>query len=87
MNLRPIVVRFWGHKRQNCDCHDVHCMTCEGALYSCAVCHGAEGALPTHCPGVPMSMEQMDSVYNEKLDFDGRRGWVAEPAVHWRRRV
>jgi hypothetical protein len=43
------------------------------------VCGGAEGALPTECPGELMSFERMQLVYAEQLDFrDGC--WVAGAA-------
>jgi hypothetical protein len=44
-------------------------------LALCKICGGAEGSLPTECPGVQMSCGQMESVYSRTLDFrDGR--WV-----------
>lgn len=37
----------------------------------CTTCNGAEGTLPTDCPGVKMTSEQQDAVYAGRLDFRG----------------
>jgi hypothetical protein len=58
----------------NCD-NPGRCPYCDGGLAYCTVCHGAEGSLPTSCPGRPMSQEVQDDVYACRLDFrDG--AWV-----------
>lgn len=50
-----------------------HCQFCEGGLFSCTVCGGAEGSLSTHCPGVALTDQQLDDIYAGKLDYkDGR---------------
>lgn len=46
--------------------------TPEGLGY-CDVCHGAEGTLPTECPGEPMGTERGDLVYRAVLDFKSGR--------------
>lgn len=52
----------------------------EDGLSHCKVCNGAEGSLPTHCPGTRMSADTDDQVYAGVLDFrDGR--WVPLPTV------
>jgi len=38
-------------------------------LSLCKICGGAEGCLPTNCPGRPMTTVEQDLVYNRKLDF------------------
>ena len=46
-------------------------------LANCEVCFGAEGSLPTDCPGEPMTGEQQDAVYAGTLDFiDGE--WIIQ---------
>ena len=46
-----------------------------GGLFSCTVCGGAEGSLPTECPGVRMSADRADDVYADMWDFKGGR-WI-----------
>jgi len=58
------------------ECSDPECFGCEGGLAHCTVCGGAEGSLPTDCPGVRMSYVQQDLVYEGKIDFRVGRGWV-----------
>jgi len=46
-----------------------------GGLAWCKVCGGAEGSLPTHCPGEHMERRVEDRVYAGVLDFvDGE--WI-----------
>lgn len=52
-------------------CTAENCNICDGGLAYCEVCHGAEGAMPTECPGTVMTMEQSDDVYANKIDFIG----------------
>lgn len=52
------------------------CMFCDGGLSSCTVCGGAEGSLPTDCPGVEMTKQQADGVYAGSIDYREGRGWV-----------
>lgn len=40
-------------------------------LKHCKICGGAEGSLPTDCPGVKMTPEQDDAVYQGLLDYTG----------------
>lgn len=51
------------------DCHHEHCPICEGGLANCTVCHGAECALTTECPGKPMTDDQMTLVCARRLDY------------------
>jgi hypothetical protein len=53
------------------------CQFCDGGLFSCTACNGFEGTLPTDCPGVYMTEEQADAVYDGKLDYREERGWIA----------
>lgn len=54
-----------------CDCagREGHCMVCDGALALCVVCGGAEGSLPTDCPGRQLTSEEQDHIYEGVLDF------------------
>lgn len=52
------------------------CQFCDGGLFACTICNGFEGSVPTDCPGVPMTEEQADAVYDGKLDYREFRGWV-----------
>ena len=57
--------------------HDyLSCMFCDGGLFACTVCNGAEGSLPTDCPGARMTEERADAIYAGNLDYREGRGWV-----------
>lgn len=45
------------------------CAICDGGLALCKVCGGAEGCLPSECPGLAMTTEQIDQVYAGEIDF------------------
>ena len=57
--------------------HDIFDPTGEadGGLAQCLVCNGAEGSLPTECPGQPMTSHQDMDVYADRADFV-RGAWV-----------
>lgn len=41
----------------------------------CSICNGAEGSLPTDCPGHRLSNDEADQILDGQLDYiDGR--WV-----------
>lgn len=57
------------------NCHDELCSICRGGLSVCDVCGGAEGSLPTDCPGRKLTQEECDRVFAGTADF--RKGeWV-----------
>lgn len=61
-----------GHVEYKCTgCGDRvgYCQWCDGGLYLCTVCDGAEGSLPTECPGRKMTSLESDSVYAGQIDF------------------
>jgi hypothetical protein len=60
---------------------DGYCMFCDGGLFSCVVCGGTEGSLPTNCPGFEMTDEQDQQVYNGKIDWRNERGWCLPDGV------
>lgn len=49
------------------------CQAC--SLAWCKVCNGAEGSLPTHCPGERMEAEVEEAVYGELIDYKNGE-WV-----------
>lgn len=74
------VVRWPRHVRYNCPpggaaCAEGRCPFCEGGLFLCVVCGGAEGDMPTDCPGHRMHDAERAAVMNGHLDFRGGR-WV-----------
>lgn len=65
-----------------------YCSICEGGLALCAACNGAEGSLPTDCPGVEMEDVVEESVFAQVIDYDARLGWVQRSAIdEYRRRM
>lgn len=51
-------------------------------LSHCKICGGAEGSLPTLCPGRRMTVEEQDAVYANRLNFSsgpmiGAQWWVS----------
>ncbi len=67
-----------------CDCSkDRSCPICDGGLALCQTCGGAEGSLPTHCPGEKMAAEVADAVYEGLCDYDAREGWVQRESAMW----
>ncbi len=71
------------HTRDTCDppCDEMKgCMACN--LFCCGVCGGAEGSLPSECPGTKMSNETSELVFKSTLDFkDGH--WMRRPYQPW----
>jgi len=55
------------------DCNAEDCNVCSGGLSWCTVCGGAEGSMPTECPGSQMTAAQSDAVHKGSLDFKGGR--------------
>ena len=41
----------------------------EVVLSLCRICGGAEGAMPTNCPGRKLTGDELDAIYSGKLDF------------------
>lgn len=52
------------------------CHICDGGLALCTVCKGAEGSLPTECPGYAMDGSTQEAVYAGDLDYQGGK-WVS----------
>lgn len=64
------------HQRLECTCRRSYCGYCEGNLFSCIICHGFEGSLPTDCPGERMSDEVQGNIYAGRIDFRSDSGWA-----------
>lgn len=80
------VLRFHRHKLHGpwcCDYQDEYgrdCLMCTLAV--CDTCCSAEGAMPTHCPGVEMTHRQMQGVHAGELDYTASMSWH-DPRTDW----
>lgn len=63
-------------------CQTVGCAICDGGLFCCVRCGGAEGSLPTDCPGEPMPEVVRDEVYRGQIDYRHEKGWVRGRTHH-----
>lgn len=63
------------HVKAKCKTPDCGGTCNQCCLFCCTVCGGAEGSLPFHCPGVRMTVAQMDAVYAGTLDYRNGR-WL-----------
>lgn len=54
---------------EHANCEEIHCPICDGGLAVCSVCDGAEGSLPSECPGSKMDGERQGEVYRGLADF------------------
>lgn len=56
----------------DCQCggQTQRCAVCDFGLCICRVCKGAEAAMPTECPGRPMTEEERELIARGDLDFD-----------------
>jgi hypothetical protein len=77
------VTNFPRHYLARCDrdgltprCLDGTCVVCGGGLAYCHTCGGAEGSLPTDCPGERMTELREQLVYDGVLDYVRGCGWV-----------
>jgi hypothetical protein len=52
-----------------------HCWICDGGLFACTVCKGAEGSLTTDCPGIELDVDIQEEIYGEALDYTEAEGW------------
>lgn len=64
-----VILRWPKHVRRACrdDCEG--CFICNGGLFQCIVCGGAEGDLSTECPGERTSLAQRDAIMSGAIDF------------------
>lgn len=72
-----------GHIAYVCpqSCDKPYCSYCEGGLFACVRCNSAEGATTSECPGVPMTLEQVDAVYAGRLDYINGE-WIEKVSPH-----
>jgi hypothetical protein len=59
-------------------CVEGRCQWCGGRLAYCPTCGGAEGSLPTECPGGEMDRVTEDRVTKGEVDFVNG-AWVELP--------
>ncbi len=59
------------------------CIAC--TLSFCTRCHGGEGALPSDCPGRPLTFIESALIYDMKLDFRHPVGWTNKPSEVWQK--
>jgi len=65
------------------DCGHNHCSVCDGGLFICTVCYGAEGSLTSDCPGIKLGWNLLARVYEGSVDyFEGE--WTKESHQSWR---
>jgi hypothetical protein len=55
--------------------HNLVPMGAQGELMGCSNCNGAEGTLPTDCPGIPITEKDQDDIMSGILDFVNGK-WV-----------
>lgn len=70
---KHVLFRCSGEKDE---CMEGRCMFCSGGLSMCTVCGGAEGSMPTDCPGEPMSWDTGQQVYEGLIDYRRGQGWI-----------
>lgn len=70
------VVPFPRHGHRLHSCNEENCFVCNGGLTLCIVCGGAEGSLPTDCPGRVMTPYQDMLVMSGQQDYYRVQGWV-----------
>lgn len=78
------VIRFPRHHLAHCEDSECRCGICEGGLALCTTCGGAEGSLPTDCPGERMHELVENEVYAGNLDYRRRQGWVRLSSNQWK---
>ena len=67
----------------NCPCAGPWpCVVCDGSLFLCGACGGAEGSLTTHCPGVPVGPDRLDLVYQGLIDYVNGRWLLGAVSPH-----
>jgi hypothetical protein len=75
-----------GHVAKKCEplcekCRDgLGCVVTN--LFICKFCKAAEGTLPQHCPGEPISYDDQQLIYTNTLDFH-LGVWINRSPDHW----
>lgn len=61
-------------KETHKECEIQNCPICDGDLFSCTVCDGAEGSLTTDCYGSPLTSIELEGVMQGEFDvLDGQK--------------
>ena len=76
-----MILNWPRHIQQNCPegtddyrCHNGTCV--HQNLFCCSRCGGAEGDLPTDCPGEQITSDDRQAIYAEQLNYLRPHGWV-----------
>ncbi len=84
-----MIIRWPRHVRLRCQ--DENCERCLSGmcyvtnLYICAVCGGAEGDLPTDCPGERVPHSLLMEVMAGRANYLRECGWVTEGDAQFRK--
>lgn len=74
----PVVL---AHQRTtHTDCQKEHCHICDGGLFVCAVCNGAEGELTAECPGYRVEPNVLEEVFKGERNFVAGK-WISGSMV------
>lgn len=71
------VINFPRHHRARCGAECEGCRCCEGGLFLCTRCGGAESSLTTECCGERMPIAVQDLVSAGRLDY-ARGDWIRD---------
>ena len=87
--MTSIVLRWPRHIRERCrpETEDPRCQngTCVHVnLFCCRTCGGAEGDMPTDCPGERMTYGQRKAIYDDDLNYTWPHGWVRPEDRQWK---
>ena len=67
----------WSHHvRHHCPDDCPGCIHCEGCLFLCDVCGGAEGDLLTDCPGCKIPEPMLRLVASGVANYTRKDGWT-----------
>lgn len=86
-----VVLAWPRHLRERCrrasclDCMSGSCIV--EVLFVCAVCGGAEGDLPTDCPGEVIPHELRREIHAGRANFISQHGWITTEDWRFRSNV
>ena len=58
------------------DLYYEQCPICDGGLAVCEVCNGAEGSLPSECPGRKLSACEEEEIMLRNIDYKNGK-WIS----------
>ena len=83
-----MIIRWPRHIRERCtddECERCMAGTCiTETLFSCRICGGAEGDLPTDCPGERVPYELLREVHIGRANYLRHHGWVTIDDLQFR---